>query len=164
MCHEHATTAKLPDLDVESSFQGQVEARADKKLEELQEKKEKAALRVKKRAGIEEDTENLFFPGMRGDVLTAEEDLIRSKLEEEDETVDGSVDGLWTFCLPCDFKKEVRTTIENTVSYAFVKFADSKSLLSGRWITGPLQASILPPSALPPLQCVQSTEASTPSW
>ena len=47
LCHEHYTN-KLPDLDTESSFQAEVEAKADAMVEKMRETKRRKLERLKK--------------------------------------------------------------------------------------------------------------------
>jgi hypothetical protein len=103
LCHEH-TTCKLPYLDASTSFQAEVEARAEKKLAKIFDKKSEAGSR-KKRKFQEGDDENMFFPEMKGDGITADEGVFLERLDDADDVV-ASVREL-TFCLPCDFVDEV---------------------------------------------------------
>jgi len=98
LCHEHAGTHKLPDLDIESSMQAVVEAKNAKK-----------EAKVKKIVVLQETNDgevNQFFPGVRGDELVADEDRLLLHLQAEAPDHDFLIEGL-PFCLPTDVKNEV---------------------------------------------------------
>ena len=120
LCHEHAHTSKLPYLDAEHSFQGRVEADAQKKIDRLKRREE---LRAAARARGEfvgsddeddgsDDEENPFFPGVNGSLVTLEEEQLAEYLRGDD---DNNIDGKrrkkhhYHYCLPCDFKDEVHS-------------------------------------------------------
>ena len=96
LCHEHAATHKLPELDPETSIQGTIEKQIDEKFHQLEMKRE----RIRKAKG-----RNLFFPGMKGNKLTKKETKLVESLETEG---DFDFDNLF-FCLPCDLKDEVHS-------------------------------------------------------
>lgn len=93
LCHEHAATCKLPDLDPESSMQSRIESAINRKWEDLGERRSR-----KKRAG----GKNPFFPGLVGHKLSDNQSKLLEKLREEDCTVEDL-----NFCLPVDVKNEV---------------------------------------------------------
>ena len=105
LCHEHSSSHKLPDLDMASSLQCQVEAEVDKKLEKLLHTKRTQAAKVKESSHNSESGENLFFPGLRGDRITAQEETFLKWLYAE--ATPGIVHEGLQFCLPCGFKEEV---------------------------------------------------------
>ena len=82
LCHEHYTN-KLPDLDTESSFQAEVEAKADAMVEEMREKKRRKLERLKKQKEKKDDHYesigfNKFLFGMKGTVISeAKQDIYR---------------------------------------------------------------------------------------
>ena len=92
LCHEHAASCKLPDLDPEASIQGQIERKADEFFAEKAARKRKKLFTGK----------NLFFPGMSGGSLTTREAQFVTKLRD---TAELSSD--LHFCLPCDVREEV---------------------------------------------------------
>ena len=87
LCHEHAASCKLPDLDSEVSIQGQFECKADECFAEKAAQKRKKLFTGK----------NLFFPGMSGGSLITREAQFVTKLRD---TAELSSD--LHFCLPCD--------------------------------------------------------------
>ena len=123
LCHEHAHTSKLPYLDAEYSFQAEVEADAEKKLEDIKRKEERRAVAEALRAlmGGDDDTdewdeeENLFLPGLVGSAKMFEEDQLAEYLQRDDEDDDGSNNRKrkrrpkYHYCLPADFKEEVHS-------------------------------------------------------
>lgn len=102
LCHEHAGTHKLPDLDVETSMQAEVEAKNAKKDANVKKK-----VIVQKASGEEA---NSFFPGLRGDEFIADEDRFLLHLQTEDPEHEYLVEGL-PFCLPIDVKNEVSRSV-----------------------------------------------------
>ena len=72
LCHKHATSCKLPDLNPEASIQGQIERKADEFFAEKAARKRKKLFMGK----------NLFFPGMSGGCLTTREAQFIPKLRD----------------------------------------------------------------------------------
>ena len=121
LCHEHAYTSKLPYLDEQHSIQAQVEATAQKKINQFKRREELRAA-AKARGGlvgsddeeeVDSDKDNPFFPGVNGSMVTLEEEQLAEYLREED---DGNNDGgkrrqkhHYHYCLPSDFKDEVHS-------------------------------------------------------
>ena len=96
LCHEHASTFKLPELDAETSMQDKIEKSIDEKYDQIA---------TKKREKVKQVTpdKNPFFPGISGDKDTGTEAKLLEKLKKES---GGLLDDL-LFCLPCDIKDEV---------------------------------------------------------
>jgi len=95
-------------LDIESSYQGQLEKAADKKMENL----EKGFKRGGKNRNETTEEKNIFFLGLRGETITKEEGKLLSHVEtyiekNDDEVAPSQLLDL-LFCLPCDLKNEVR--------------------------------------------------------
>ena len=93
---------------METSLQGQLERAADKKVETMG--------RVSRRSNqskTELRTEqNIFFLGLRGDIISKEEGILLNHVEayvekQENELVPPQLLDL-SYCLPCDLKHEVR--------------------------------------------------------
>ncbi len=101
LCHEHAGTYKLPDLDLETSMQAVVEAKVEEKIAKG---KKTVARNSKNRA--KEGKVNHFFPGVLGDDFVSDEDRLLLFLQGNDPQHEYLVDRL-PFCLPCDVKNEV---------------------------------------------------------
>ncbi|CAB9503172.1 36 and H4 lysine-20 specific [Seminavis robusta] len=85
LCHEHAENHELPALDMEASFQGTVEAAADKKLQKLNHKhnldNNPLAAKLNRKRLKRRKARNPFFPaGVVVDRRTAHEQVILSKL------------------------------------------------------------------------------------
>lgn len=93
LCHEHASSHKLPDLDTETSIQSSIEQKVDRKYGELNTRRQNA----RKTSG-----QNLFFPGLKGDKLTQREKAYDHLVAKE-----GGLEETVGFCLPCDLKNEV---------------------------------------------------------
>jgi hypothetical protein len=91
---------------METSLQGQLERAADKKVETMgrvRRNKSNAELRTE---------QNIFFLGLRGDIISKEEGILLNHVEtyvekHENEFVPPQLLDL-LFCLPCDLKHEVR--------------------------------------------------------
>jgi SET domain len=98
ICHEHAGTCKLPDLDQESSFQCKIEEKIDRKFDKRS-PKPKATITRRKIRG-----ENPFFHSVDGRKSTMNEILLLSKLRTK---FDDFIDDDLFYCLPCDLKEEV---------------------------------------------------------
>lgn len=120
LCHEHAYTSKLPYLDVENSFQGKVEADAERRIEKMKRREElRAAARARgELVGSDDeddslDDDNPFFPGVVGSLATMEEEHLVEYLREDENNVDGGGKRRkkhhYNYCLPCDFKDEVHS-------------------------------------------------------
>ena len=115
LCHEHAYTSKLPYLDAEYSIQAEVEANADKKIENYRRKEEKRQQIIHSE---EEDNgidrvENSFLPGLVGSAVLFEEDQFANYLEKLEEDEDSTSPRKrkkrrqFNYCLPIDFKELV---------------------------------------------------------
>lgn len=100
LCHEHAETCKLPDLNVEDSFQGEIERQADDKFDSFANRKTREMEKLRKSG------KNPFFVGATGDQTTrsAERTLKYLRREYGEDTHDR----LW-FCLPLDIKQDVHS-------------------------------------------------------
>ena len=136
LCHEHAYTSKLPYLDAEHSIQACVEAKAEKKIEDMRRREERRAARIARGEIDGSDDEgggaggnevNKFLVGMHGADTTLEEDQLEQYLlmieeergEENDHGEDGDEGGArprrrrkkthLSYCLPVDFKEEVHS-------------------------------------------------------
>lgn len=103
LCHNHAGTHKLPDLDIEHSMQAEVEAENEKKVAKA--RKQQQAIHLGKKSSGEV---NQFFPGVRGDEFVADEDRLLLHLQKESPEHEYLIEGL-PFCLPIDVKNEVST-------------------------------------------------------
>jgi hypothetical protein len=66
LCHDHASTFKLPELDAETSMQDKIEKLIDEKYDQIATKK------LKKVQQVTPD-KNPFFPGISGDKDTGTE-------------------------------------------------------------------------------------------
>lgn len=97
LCHEHSATHKLPDLDLATSLQGQVESKIDEAQEKLS-----GLRKMRKQAG---KGSNPFFPGLRGDRFTEKEKQFLEYVTEKHGEIEA--DKVFGFCLPCDVKNEV---------------------------------------------------------
>jgi hypothetical protein len=105
LCHEHAGTCKLPDLDMNDSIQGKIEKKIDQKFYQDIQKINSRQKRDRKHG------KNMFFSGLSGEMISATEFNVLSLLQKDEETNGSSVfmrNKLW-FCLPCDMKKEVHS-------------------------------------------------------
>lgn len=98
LCHEHAQTCKLPDLDQESSLQCKIEQAIDRKFDK-QKSKSTRATKMRKLRGS-----NPFFPSLKGGTNTYYEIMLQDMLHRK---FDDFTDDRLFFCLPCDFKGEV---------------------------------------------------------
>mmetsp|Transcript_32718 Transcript_32718/g.48443 ORF Transcript_32718/g.48443 Transcript_32718/m.48443 type:complete len:754 (+) Transcript_32718:161-2422(+) len=108
LCHDHASTCRLPTLDLDASFQGQLEQAADNLVEKLAKSKRSNSRNIK----MKQDKKNIFFHSLRGDSITIEEDHLLSHLDEcsgkEKEQTPFPIQFREVmFCLPCDVKDEV---------------------------------------------------------
>jgi hypothetical protein len=97
LCHEHAPTCKLPELDAETSLALAIERSVEEKFNQSSVRRE----RVRKSRG-----KNLFFPGMTGDKVATREAKLRETFRQVD--TGAGLDDL-RFCLPCDLKDEVHS-------------------------------------------------------
>jgi SET domain len=89
LCHEHAGTHKLPELDLNTSIQMQVEDKIDQKLMRLhgvRQNRVKSSNNIKsfwnkfgRRGG---PSSNPFFPGLRGDRLNAPETTVLKCMQQ----------------------------------------------------------------------------------
>ena len=97
-------------------MQGELEAQADKRLENILNKvngRKKKSERGNE-ATVDKD-DNAFFPGLAGDLINADEATLLEKTnrkatnDSDDSDDDSDEDGAdtLTFCLPCDLKNEV---------------------------------------------------------
>ena len=135
LCHEHAATHKLPELDVSTSYQGAVEDQIDQQMLKLagQNRRKRAKLRKGK---------NPFFPGLRGDRLETQEKYLLEFVAKKENNTSTSDDANrddtgdqtegsdakpkvilpkyqdYSFCLPCDVKNEVHS---KPASYRFTQ-------------------------------------------
>ena len=120
LCHEHASTSKLPYLDVANSCQKGIEDRADRMIKAAQQKKkvnnklsDEYMLLSKKRMKLMQSSEhNRFLLGksfMNGDAtILYEKKIVDLLTENEDLQNNGfSKKILSSFCLPCGMQQEV---------------------------------------------------------
>jgi len=122
LCHEHASSCKLPYLDVENSCQKSIEDRADRMIEALERKRktksnvdkdELSPLSRKRMKLMQSDQHNPFLLGkgfMNGDTSTPYEKSIANLLSTNDklQSAGFSKKVLSSFCLPCGMQQEVR--------------------------------------------------------
>lgn len=102
VCHDHALTHKLPDLDLSTSLQNQVESKIDEKS------KQSNGVRLRRLSSLAGGKNpNPFFIGIRGDKYTKEEEAYLQHAEEKHEIPRPNY-GIG-FCLPCDIRKEVNS-------------------------------------------------------
>lgn len=117
LCHLHADTCKLPDLDNETSLQGAIEKNIDERFSveamENGRNKNTKLYRSKKET-------NPFFTGMMGNERTKEELLLQKSAAAERYNLDikneeeirratkRKQEKLW-YCLPCDLRDEVHS-------------------------------------------------------
>lgn len=101
VCHNHASTHKLPDLDLSTSLQNIVESRIDRKQEQLD------GMRKRRLSSLGGKNSNPFFIGIRGDRYTKEEEEYLQYAEEKHD-IPRPKYGI-PFCLPCDIRKEVNS-------------------------------------------------------
>ena len=117
LCHEHAMTHKLPELDIANSIQGSVEDKIDRSILKLNRRNKR-----RKGDGFKDplNCANRFFHGMRGDRLISEERYLLDSLSNtvgasskikttEDATPSFDLDADLRFCLPCDLRDEVHS-------------------------------------------------------
>jgi len=99
LCHEHSVNGKLPYLDPESSFQQQVEHKADEFLASRH-----GASAIKKRRR-ESRSKNRVFPVSGSELTIAETSLLDKRPEKKSKEEVESL--LSYFCLPCNNRDEV---------------------------------------------------------
>jgi len=118
LCHEHSYTSKLPYLDAAYSFQAEVEADAEKKVENRKRKADRlvavkargALLGCCEEEGESDEEENSFFPGVVGSLTMFEEDQLAEFLGKDDDPNRKRKKRLpFHYCLPCDMKDEVHS-------------------------------------------------------
>jgi SET domain len=107
LCHEHAGSCKLPELDPEASIQVRIEKAIDKKFDSFNDGRAR-------RTNGSHSTVNAFFLGLSGTAATKRDSELLTALQSEPglEASDGSTRRLW-FCLPCDTKDEVHSQPPN---------------------------------------------------
>ena len=118
LCHEHANSSKLPYLDINNSYQAEVERKADKKLEIL--RVSKSNIKNKLGLTLEGQRDNIyltknrqkrkeFLQGIKGDRITSSQKHLFKLLNipQISNTPKSSLSSGFKFCLPCDFQKEV---------------------------------------------------------
>uniref|UniRef100_A0A7S3V9M3 Histone-lysine N-methyltransferase n=1 Tax=Chaetoceros debilis TaxID=122233 RepID=A0A7S3V9M3_9STRA len=116
LCHEHASTSKLPYLDVSQSLQGTIENKADELIAKIAHQKNgrKSSDSKKKIKNVNGLMQNPFLPGIKGaasgiasvdkhmgkllGLATKNEDYIMSSISKTN---------TYSFCLPCGVRKEV---------------------------------------------------------
>ena len=99
LCHEHAASRKLPELDPEDSFEKMVEDKINEKFA-AQARKQQAAARRRQAA---EST--AFFLGLSGSKVPQVEQDFKERLQQ----LCLDMDGPSRFCLPCDIKESVHS-------------------------------------------------------
>jgi hypothetical protein len=106
LCHEHATTSKLPYLNAKESLQAGVEDRTDALMRQFSNKKDqKPGKKLIKRL----DGENKWLQGLKGDGLSKYERQLGNLFEESGDpaiSMFGKGKSLG-FCAPCSIQKEV---------------------------------------------------------
>ncbi|GAX28487.1 histone-lysine N-methyltransferase ASH1L [Fistulifera solaris] len=102
LCHEHSAHAKLPELDLENSFQQQVESKADKYLAQSNANAASRKLR-------NTNNKNPCFPFSGGDLSKNEEKMLHILTPEADISGMDAASLLSTFCLPCTMRDEVHS-------------------------------------------------------
>ena len=106
LCHEHATTSKLPYLNDKDSLQAGIESKTDALIREVCNKKEqKAGKKIIKNV----DGENKWLLGLKGDCLSKYERQLGKLFEESDDpaiSIVGKTKSLG-FCAPCTIQREV---------------------------------------------------------
>lgn len=104
LCHEHAYVRKMPELDRECSIQGTIEDTIVQKFEEMSEKK----TTILQNKGL-----NAFFGGLRGNILSKNEEQVVEELRTNGEvgaTVESRMArGSLPFSLPNNFKDTVHS-------------------------------------------------------
>jgi hypothetical protein len=150
MCHEHAMTHKLPELDMNDSMQSKVESKIDEALLKMHgcsrqknkgNKHANAWTRMYGKRGL---STNPFLPGLRGDRFDETERNLLSYIKEtafqqhrvEEEgnsptiaanpssTMSMLLDGNVPFCLPTDIKNEVYSKPPSYTHIQSLKFGD----------------------------------------
>lgn len=101
LCHEHAISRKLPELDKEASIQRALEQRAET-LVKTQRTDDNPIVQSVQMLG-----DNAFFCGIEGMNPTSQE--LRLSLALESLSDENIIDELNRFCLPCDIKDEVHS-------------------------------------------------------
>lgn len=99
LCHEHAESRTLPELDKEASIQRSLEQRA----ENLISTQRTDDIQVKESMQLLGD--NVFFCGLEGANFTSQELRLASAFDCS--SIDDGRGELHRFCLPCDMKEEV---------------------------------------------------------
>lgn len=152
LCHEHAYTSKLPYLDAGYSLQAAVEAGEEKKLEILKQREEKRVAATASGELLDSDNEkeeiinekdNPFLPGLVGSAKVHDEDQLTDFLfSNTDSNTEGRKQKKrrhFDYCLPCDFKEEVRLhQCHQSLLTLLVQL-----MLCVRLVTGPFKASCL---------------------
>jgi len=105
LCHDHAYSFRLPELPSDS-IQGGIEDAIDRKFDERA-KRENMIARAK---GL-----NTFFGGLKGNLLTANENELVQQLRDDDDddksdqNDEREAPSVLPFCLPCEIKDEVHS-------------------------------------------------------
>ncbi|KAG7350663.1 SET methyltransferase domain containing protein [Nitzschia inconspicua] len=129
LCHEHAMSHRLPELDMSDSIQSQLEDKADQTFMRIHGIRTGSNKRNKGILSVRGASANQFFPGLRGDRLDSKElEMLRIVKEtasvpeatqyesittietvsvQSSSTVSMVLDGDLPFCLPVDMKDEV---------------------------------------------------------
>jgi SET domain len=116
LCHEHAATRKLPDLDQEISFQNAVERKAEAIVSTTLRDNCRSHHKVVPGRQLT-DGDNVFFRGIQGSNATSYELRLLEALVSANVGA-GAVaapkqcrnnDKRLSFCLPCDIKEEVHS-------------------------------------------------------
>lgn len=100
LCHEHAPSHKLPDLDVETSIQGRIETRISNKYTP------NGASVGRQRRQSKAPPTATFFHGLSGDKTTHRESQLVERFHEDNDFA-GQNDLF--FCLPCEIKDAVHS-------------------------------------------------------
>jgi SET domain len=103
LCHEHAETNKLPELDKEISFQRAFEQKAEA-IVKTERNGNHHKLQFKWLTG-----DNVFFCGIEGSNYTSYELRVLEALASNMGTDNGQRREMLSFCLPCDMKDEVHS-------------------------------------------------------
>lgn len=155
LCHEHAATCKLPDLDVSTSLQAEVEAEADKHMAKMFHLIGERKWSRKRNEGSS-DQQNLFFPGLQGNALNADEGVLMEQFAKNMPSRDDV--GKVTFCLPCDLKDVVSRRRRTTFRFSDDPISNTMNN------AGSLETCQLSPPSLLAVRSKKSAQATASNW
>mmetsp|Transcript_16690 Transcript_16690/g.31623 ORF Transcript_16690/g.31623 Transcript_16690/m.31623 type:complete len:775 (-) Transcript_16690:249-2573(-) len=109
LCHEHATTSKLPYLDLKSSYQAHVENKTDEIIRKIYHKKQ--TNEPKKLITVTGDECNKWLPAVRGDSLTKYDREVAKLFQDSQDPFINKLgkNKYFSFCAPCSIQKEVHS-------------------------------------------------------